>query len=360
MKIYWLVLLVAVVGIVILGGCGGHSGQLDGGGGGGGNVVAAFVGRAVCATCHEDVSKSYGSYNGVAFVPGTVDPDDVYTNFTGSAHGQDMRSKGPNNTNVIDNASCQPCHTTGYQEDGGFKSVAETPNLEGIGCEECHGTGNEHAGGPSEDNITKLPNASTTCWDCHVPSYKMLRSPVAEVTDDTLALKKAGSVTPHHPQAAFLNGYQGANLAQFANSPHSAIDNTCVTCHLNPESGSKHGSTALEVDFTACAPCHGSAGAAQTLFENFEEEVNTELIALMGENPSEPGEPDEACGGGTLAAYAAAHGIDLTTAGPAGDVYYRRYKAARYNLTYIMTGGMAHNPPFVEKLIDDAKAYIAE
>lgn len=360
MRTYWLVLLVAGVGLVILGGCGGHNGQLPPDGGGGA-VTASFVGRAVCGSCHAEIDKAYGSYNGVTFVPGTVDADDVYANFEGNAHGQDMRSKGPNNTNVLDNpsGSCLPCHTTGYQEDGGFVSLTDTPHLQGIGCEECHGRGSDHAGGPSEDNIVKVPNASTTCWDCHVPSYKVLRGTVPEVNDDSLASKKAGSVTAHHPQATFLNGYQGANIGHFTTAPHSAISNTCVTCHLN-EAGSQHGSESLEVDFEACAPCHGSASAAQSLVESFEEEMNEKLIELLGENPSEPGEPDEAAGGGLLAAYAAAHGIDTGSAGPAGDVYYRRYKAARWDATYIMTGGMFHNPPFAEKLASDAKAYITE
>lgn len=41
-------------------------------------------------------------------------------------------------------ASCLKCHTTGFGEPTGFKSVKETPNLVGNSCEGCHGPGSKH------------------------------------------------------------------------------------------------------------------------------------------------------------------------------------------------------------------------
>jgi hypothetical protein len=41
-------------------------------------------------------------------------------------------------------ATCLPCHATGYGQETGFKDAASTPNLTGTTCEACHGPGSEH------------------------------------------------------------------------------------------------------------------------------------------------------------------------------------------------------------------------
>ena len=56
-----------------------------------------------------------------------------------------------------------------------------------------------------------------------------------------------------------------------------------------------------------------------------------------------------------LAAYATAHGIDVTSNNNSSDVYVQRYKAARHNATFCISGGPWHNPPLVETMIKDAK-----
>jgi len=53
-------------------------------------------------------------------------------------------------------ANCLKCHTTGYGKPGGFKSLAETPDLINVQCEACHGAGGEFAKIMKENKEFKL------------------------------------------------------------------------------------------------------------------------------------------------------------------------------------------------------------
>ena len=338
MRACWLVILGALgVALLLVGGCGGHDGQVPPGDDDGGPTAATFVGRDVCAVCHSGVNGAFAK----------------------SAHGKDFHDPGSNGAgaDLISGmgGACAPCHVTGFGEASGWTSSAQTPQLDNIGCEECHGKGSTHAGNSSVSNITRLPSASTTCWDCHVPSYKLLRSGApAMVTDASLAGTAPGKVSVHYRETPMLLGYLGYKIDQLQ-GPHAQIENTCVTCHLNPGSQSKHGASALQPDFNACVGCHGSAAAAEALFESFDEEIIARLIALGGASTSDPSEPDGNAGGGLLAAYATSRSIDLNTNADPNNVAVQRYKAARMNYLYVLNSAAVHNPPFAEKLLDDAE-----
>ncbi len=330
------VAITALIGFALLGGCGGHSGHVPPGNGGGGTQTT-FVGKDVCIPCHSGPGNAYA---------GSAHGQDFYT-----AHGQDL----------IDGfgGACAPCHVTGYGEPGGWRSTAQTPHLSGISCEECHTAGSDHAGSPSASNIQALPVATTTCWDCHVPEYKLLRSPVATVTDADLQGTVPSRVHVYHGQAAFLNGYLGFNRPQSLPA-HALIENTCVTCHLNEASGRHHGATGPEVDYLACTPCHGSEANAEALVANIAAETDTALIEIGGEDPSNPGHPDESGSGGLLGAFVAAHGIDINSNANADDAFVKRYKAARHNYSYIISSGAggAHNAGFTRGLLQDTRDFL--
>jgi hypothetical protein len=313
--------------------------------------AATFVGRAVCATCHAAIDAA----------------------FSLQAHGKNFHHTPPTGMDLINGfgGACAPCHTTGFGEPSGWQSSATTPQLDSIGCEECHGPGSKHAAKPAKDNIVLTPVSENTCWDCHVPNYKMLRGPVGATTDLMLRNTAPGKIAVHHPQATFLLGKLGYNLDDMP-GPHRYVDNTCATCHLNPDPTSidlaqvgsssttvNHGANALRPDLATCAHCHGSDSRAQARFDSFEEEINAALIELGGADPDDPSEPDESASGGLLAAYASAHGIDLNTNADPDNRYVRHYKAARYNFSYVIAGIAVHNPSFAEKLIEDAKAQLS-
>lgn len=94
-----------------------------------------YVGGSSCGGCHRIAMVSWEmTAHAKAFeslkpgvkkqekLKGNLDPNKDYTN----------------------DKSCLKCHTTGYQEAGGFKDAASTSEMAGVGCESCHGAGSEY------------------------------------------------------------------------------------------------------------------------------------------------------------------------------------------------------------------------
>ncbi len=364
------VLLIAVpvlAMVVVLGGCGGGSNGQAPISGGVGAAGATYVGNAVCgAACHTDI---------------------VNNQFTHTAHGQNF--KNTHGTNFFDgaHASCEPCHTVGYGNTGGYVSIAATPQFEGIGCEDCHGPGSKHAGSPSTNAMPMpVPDASSTCFNCHLNTYKLMTKNPGQVYDADLYATVANKVKgPSHPQTLELMGVLAADLP-VTPSPHSLIDNTCVSCHLNKNQGTLvldptitgtfgdlsipsgadplHGQGALAVDPPTCIPCHGSEAAAQTLYSGHKNEFLSEMIALGGVNPTALGSPDPACGGGMFAAFVTRHSINIATNTTAqqADPMVQAYKAARWNYNYLISDLSfgTHNPTLADNIIAQCQSLLSQ
>ncbi len=337
-----MVVVVGVVGTIIVG-CGGGTSQVvppDG------DLVATYVGRAVCATCHGHIDLEYSE----------------------QAHGLDFRTA---HGDQIDGygGGCASCHTTGYGDYSGFVLGGSTPHLEGIGCEECHGPGSQHAADPSELNIAAVPTAETSCWDCHVAGSKhALDSIRRAVTDADLRDSDPDGVSVHHPQTPFLLGVYGYDRTDEP-GPHRWVDNTCVTCHLNPDQSatplhigvpSDHGEDSLHPDLTSCAYCHGSEGHALEEFEELEEDIIAQLIELGGEDPLDAGHPDHSAEGGLLAAFATANSIVLDANPDPNDPHVKAYKGARHNYMFVLADASwgTHNPDFAQALLEDARTLL--
>jgi len=326
--------------------------------------AATFVGQAVCEVCHTDIATQYSAnYHDGAKYGGTT--------ITGGG----FFSKPSPAQNVITGygGGCLPCHTTGFGEASGFQALDTTPQLAGIGCEECHGPGSNHAAHPSETNIAREPQAQA-CLDCHETSYKVLNGPVLPKNDASFAGTAPASVSSHHPQGTFLLGLQGFDMPD-SPGPHSRVDNKCVGCHLNPAPSSEtidwdgppsydlnHGQAGMAPDTITCAPCHGGERGAVNLFHEFEEEIKGLLTALGGEDPANPGEPNPAANGGAIGAFAAAHGIDMSTNPTPDDPNVKKLKAALYCVKFIMADKSwgTHNPDFAEALLDKAEGMVGD
>jgi hypothetical protein len=81
-------------------------------------------------------------------------------------------------------ATCLKCHSTGFGEPTGFKSLQQTPNLVGNGCENCHGPGSKHTEIAKSFGQKKLTEQEqkyvrstihrmlpkNVCVDCHLAS----------------------------------------------------------------------------------------------------------------------------------------------------------------------------------------------
>jgi len=130
---------------------------------------AEYVGARQCKGCHIDQYKSWqqtamaNSFESLK--PGVktdekkkagLDPDRDYTT----------------------DKNCLKCHTTGYGKPGGFKSLAETPDLINVQCEGCHGPGVEFRKVMIKNREFKLAEAVTAglfipdekvnnCKECH-------------------------------------------------------------------------------------------------------------------------------------------------------------------------------------------------
>jgi hypothetical protein len=102
----------------------------------------AFVGTAVCVTCHAEADEVFKKTKHQVAFKALVDVGKQY------------------------HLDCVGCHVTGWKQPGGVCRIDETAGREEVGCESCHGPGDAHAKQPMKTNIARGAEPAT-CVGCH-------------------------------------------------------------------------------------------------------------------------------------------------------------------------------------------------
>ncbi len=114
---------------------------------------ATFVGAENCRYCHEN----------------------TYNKWSTTKHARAYESlEKDKKPNVVFDAECVSCHTTGFEYDSGWKSPELTAFLKGNQCENCHGPGSEHCKDPDNANYlatlrltAEQADKNRLCLRCH-------------------------------------------------------------------------------------------------------------------------------------------------------------------------------------------------
>jgi len=225
------------------------------------NGIDGATGTTECAACH-NISTSEG----------------VHTSYLFSAHAAGGAVGYAGNR-----GGCADCHsnegyidyvTLGASNPEGYNGMA-TP----ISCNTCHDTHStfdfENEGfdyalrsfGPVDLIINDaLPapvtlnfmGTSNNCATCHQPRHE------APIDDGSGVYTVYNRYGPHHgPQATFLEGIQGGEVAGALEYPSagSALHRTgasCTSCHMGATSGETDGNHTWIPTPTSCTECHST------------------------------------------------------------------------------------------------------
>jgi nitrate/TMAO reductase-like tetraheme cytochrome c subunit len=114
----------------------------------------SYAGSAACQDCHQAIYERFNKYSKKARTREQLEK--MLPKLTGE-----------------EQKTCFQCHATGYGQQGGFVSYAQTPHLGDIGCEACHGPGSvhiqRHKQGDVQTEMIKGRPGLQNCISCHTP-----------------------------------------------------------------------------------------------------------------------------------------------------------------------------------------------
>ncbi len=246
------------------------------------NGINGVDGTATCVQCHDNSQTLFAKTN-------------QWEHSTHATGGNFERNTG----------DCATCHTS--QGFLGFHNGTYDPTAEGAAisnpnppnCYTCH---NIHSTYTTDDwaltmsgpvtlyNTTETPDFGngSMCANCH-QGRPVEPFPAVGGADITITSSRYG--VHHGPQA---NVVKGVGLFMpgtgYANSAHSNISNTCVTCHMAEAYGTQAGGHTMylgydyhgtaELNTAGCATCHSDIDGMLAATEALQEEVAALLADL--------------------------------------------------------------------------------
>lgn len=238
-----------------------------------------YVGSGGCGGCHGD------KYN-----------DWFYT-----AHS--IAYRGIASLSPADRKRCQPCHTVGSGQVGGFVDPVTTRHLTDVGCETCHGPAGAHK--YDEHNLVHpiVTVAAEVCGGCHNGAYgttydewkvsghgqgEALADISGELADESTRMR-CGPCHSTAVRTALLSNYESAqagnpmNLVVPSAADATNFGVTCVACHdphawapnhqlrnplfstnfysYFPGTGTEVFALQYQTNLQICAQCHNDRGA---------------------------------------------------------------------------------------------------
>jgi hypothetical protein len=284
--------------------------------------VAPAAADLSCTGCHNDTTLIAGKEaawgeslhgTGEAFLRGTdagcagCHSGGAFSAMVAAGLTPDTVEAGDPNPTRQDCRTCHEIHTTYTEADWALETTDPVALFAVEGSTYDGGMGN-------------------LCANCHQPRRSF---PAAE---NGLITGISSHWGPHHgPQSAMLLGVAGAGAEGSPSTHYSAVDNTCVGCHVGE--GDNH---AFEPNVAACQACHADA-------ENFDiNGVQTEVQAKLDE----------------LGTALVAAGVlsDITVDGhPTVTEAPENIALALYNWLYIAHEDKSlgvHNPAYTMALLD--------
>lgn len=247
-----------------------------------------FIGLAVTTSCTKEGPAGKDGIDGEKGIDGNNGTatciqchDNSQTIFSKSMQWE-ASGHATGGTFVQNGTNCASCHTSqGFLErmaEGTTTTAAAISNPNPVNCYTCHEIHQTYT--PADWALTHTDvvdywhtagssaspdfGAGNLCANCHqarpVNPWPTLGS------SETYAVTNFRYGPHYSPVGNMIGGFGGYEIPgslTYTNSPHSSIENGCVTCHMAPAIGNVSGGHQMGWNVNGCVDCHSSGIQAE-------------------------------------------------------------------------------------------------